>query len=894
MIPAAGPPRARPPHPPGAAARLLTGGVLAATATILALVLGGVIPAVPGGGAGLLCCHGLYLVRLLRLARAAHRGRDARLLRPVGWLAAGLGLTAAGTLGGTLGAWLGPGTRVATVPLGAEFALVTLFLSVGAFLLGGYPAGLRSGIAGLRRALDGASVSLFLFFILWTLVFAPAGVRGAGLTAALLTSVAVAALLVLGADDAPGWPGGPRVAVGAALCLAGLAGYALALDYFAAAAWPVVAAVGAAVGSGLLGAGARRLDAAPAAAVAPGRGSYPLLRLPLIAAGVAAAYRLLQGHGLDPVSVELGVAGIAVVALREWVAATAAGRYAALLVTQDAHLRSLVSGSSDVTMVLDGGFLVRWQSSAAARQFGLSDQDVVGRPVVTLLHPEDVEQVAACLTELSEKPGDGQVGLLDARMRDGFGAWRDTEWSVSRNDLGAAAWSLVVHVRDVSRHKELERTVRRAAATDRLTGLANRQGLRSAAALHREYGTLILISLDIATVNNVKGHDVGDAALVEAARRLRATASHADLAARLEAATFAVLTEAGAVQAHLLATRLLTVLTEPYSVPGATAHLPASAGLTELGPELELDEALRRAELALHGTRGRRGARAVEWYDETTQAQLRRRMVIEQELPGAVARGELDLVYQPVVELVGGYPAGAEALLRWRHPALGAVAPADFIPVAEELGLLDEITHWVLHWSSRQLSLWARDGRDVWLSVNVGAGTLAKPAFVAAVTTSLQTHLVPAAQLVIEVAEPGITTAGGPVDPAADERLSAIVEHLSQLRSLGVRTAVDHFGTGSTSLSQLRVLPLDLIKIDRQIFGEPAARTGVVTAIVDVVVKLGRHIGVEVIAQGLESAADLEVARAAGCQYGQGYVVSRPAPPEHVEAYLDTHRLPRT
>jgi diguanylate cyclase (GGDEF)-like protein/PAS domain S-box-containing protein len=617
---------------------------------------------------------------------------------------------------------------------------------------------------------------------------------------------------------------------------------------------------------------------------------HPLVGLPLLCAGVAAGYHLLQQHGFDAVSIDLGLAGMAVVALREWVAAREARRYAARLAHQDANLRSLVSGSSDLTMVLDSAFLVRWQSSAAARQFGLADQDVLDRPVVTLLHAEDVDQVAACLTELAGKPGAGQVGLLDARMRDGFGTWRDTEWSVTRTELGSAGWSLVVHVRDVSRHKELERTLRRTAATDRLTGLANRQGLRGAAARRGEYRALILVNLGITAVNNVKGHDVGDAALVEAARRLRATVAHTDMAARLEAATFAVLTEAGAVQAHLLATRLLTVLTEPYAVPGSIAHLPASAGLTDLTAEVDLDEALRRAELALHSTRGRKGARAVEWYDESTQAQLRRRLAIEQELPGAIARGELDLAYQPVVELAGGRPVGAEALLRWRHPTLGSVPPAEFIPIAEDLGLLDEITQWVLHWACRQLSIWGRDGRDIWLSVNVGAATLATPAFVAAVSTTLQTHLVPAAQLVVEVAEPGIT---GDTD-AGSAHLLALVDHLAELRALGVRTAVDQFGSGATSLSQLRVLPLDVIKIDRQIFGEAAARASVVTAIVDVVVKLGRHIGVEVIAQRLESAADLAVAQAAGCGYGQGYVVSRPAPPEHLEAYLDAHRVPRT
>ena len=849
--------------------------VLAAAGALLLLGVAGAVPAVPGAVAAALLTHALFLTRLVRY------GRARRPQRQVCCLVAGLGLVALGTLGAGLAERIAPVARLAGVPLPAEVALISLFFCVGGYLVGVQGAdGGAAVMQRVRQCLDGATIGICLFFVLWGLLFDPAGVRGAGLTAGLLASIAVAAVLVSGFREGGARPGAARAAAGAALSIGGLTGLTLALDYFAYRGWTLLAGAALATAPVLLWDGVRRFDRPVPAGTA--RTAYPLVGLPLVAAGVVAAYHLVQRRSFDPVSLELGVAGMGVVAAREWAVAARARRYAAAVAGQDAHLRSLVAGSRDVTMVLDSGFLVRWQSSAAARQFGLSDQDVLGRPVLTLLDPRDVDQVAASLTELAAPPGAGQVGLVDARMRDGFGAWRDTEWSVTQGSSGTHGGSLVVHIRDVSRHRELERALRRGAATDALTGLANRHGLRSAVQ-RGQYRALILVGLGVAAVNNVRGHDVGDAALVEAARRLRGEIAYTDTAARLDAATFAVLTEAGAVQAHLLATRLLTVLTEPYPVPGAVAHLPASAGLSDLTDGGDLDEALRRAELALHSTRGRKGGRAVEWYDESTQAQLRQRLDIEQELPGAIGRGELDLAYQPVVELASGRPVGAEALLRWRHPRLGPVPPAEFIPVAEDLGLLDEITQWVLHWTCRQLSIWDRDGRDIWVSVNVGAGTLATPAFVAAVSTSLEAHLVPAARLVIEVAEPGITAAA---------ELPALVEHLGQLQELGVRTAVDHFGTGSTSLSQLRVLPLDLIKIDRQIFGEPAARTGA-TAIVDVVVKLGRHIGLEVIAQALESESDVAVAGAAGCRYGQGYVLSRPAPPEHLEAYLDEHRVPR-
>jgi diguanylate cyclase (GGDEF)-like protein/PAS domain S-box-containing protein len=878
--------------------RVVAVAAFAVSALLLLAAVAGLLPGTEAAAYAAAICPGAFAVLLGRQARTAARADRPRTARAAGLFAAALGVAAVACLGAAVAVHVANGSRLAGVPLPAELSLIAAFLAAGLYLLG-LPRSDRppAGLARLRQCLDGASFAVFTLLVSWLLIFNPIGVRGGGLTAALLTSAACGVALVIGLPASRERRGVTWAAGGAALSLGGLGGFALALDYFAPPVWPSLAAGLICAGPLLLWRGVREIEAGTdVARVAGGASRAPstLLSLPLIAAGVAAAYHLIQQRTFDVVSIELGLSGLGLVALRESVSGLDLRRYAARLTNQDAHLRSVVSGSSDVTMLLDTGFLVRWQSSAAARQLALSDQDVVGRPVVTLVHPEDVAAVARCLTDLAGHPDGGPVGLAEARMRDGFGAWRDTEWSVTRHDLAAHSWTLVVHIRDVSRHKELERSVREQAATDRLTGLANRHGL-AAALRDTPYRALILINLDVAGVNTVQGHEIGDAALVEAARRLRATVAGTDLPARLSAATFVVLTETGAVQAHLLATRLLTVLTEPYSVPGAVTHLPANAGLTDLTDDVDLEEALRRAELALHSTRGQPGSRAVEWYDESTQAQFRQRFTIEQELPGAVARGELDLAYQPVIQLAGGRPVGAEALLRWRSPALGTVSPVDFIPIAEQIGLLDEMTQWVLHWACRQLSVWAREGRDIWLSVNVSAATLARPAFVAEVTTTLETHLVPATQLVIEVAEPGIAggTGSRATDPAADSRLEAVIDHLSQLRALGVRTAVDHFGSGATSLSQLRVLPLDLIKIDRQIFGEPAARTGAASAIVDVVVKLGRHIGVEVIAQGLEADEDLAVAREAGCRFGQGYVVSRPVPPEHLEAYLDAHRSPR-
>jgi diguanylate cyclase (GGDEF)-like protein/PAS domain S-box-containing protein len=827
----------------------------------------------------------------LLLATGMQEGRDGgRTVQGAGLLVAGMLIQGFVAAGAGLAAQFRPEAIVVDVPLSAEISLVGLFFMAGAYLLGllQMPGPELTLVGRVRRLLDGASIGICLFFIAWLLLFGELGLLGAGLTAVLLASVTMSVAVTAGLRAAGYQPGALRSGVGAALSIAGLTGLTVVLDYHRRSGWVLLFGVVLVVAPILIWQGVDAVArTGPPGPIDEGRrfAAYPLLTLPLAGALVVAGYHFVQQHRFDTVSVVLSVAGIAVIALRESFTALDIRRYAARLALQHANFQSLVSGASEVTLVLDNNLLVRWQSIAAARQFGLSDQEVIGRSVLALVHPDDAERVAARLAAEHTDP-------FEARLRDGFSTWRDTEWSIGGQRLTAAAGTLVLYIRDIEPRRELARTVRRAASADRLTGLANRDELHRVLADAGAPGALIVLDLGGVTgVNEVHGHRIGDAVMVEAARRLRAEAAPTDVPVRLDGDKFAVATGSGAVQAHLLATRLLTILTEPYALPGTLLHLSASAGLAELQPGVPAGETLRRAGLALRGTRRGFGGGAVEWYDESTEAQLRRRLNIEQELPGAVGRAELDLAYQPIVDLASGRPVGAEALLRWRHPRLGTVPPGEFIPIAEELGLLDEVGQWVLHWACRQLSGWLRDDRDVWVSVNVSAGQLVAPTFVATVGTALDTHQVPASRLVIEVAEPGIVA--GPVGGLArteDTRMATLVSHLGELRSMGVRTAVDHFGTASTSLSQLRILPLDLLKVDRQIFAEPAGRSGVVTAIIDVVVKLGVQIGVEVIAQGLETEADLEVARAAGCHFGQGYLLSWPVPPEHLEAWLDGHR----
>ncbi|WP_435152367.1 EAL domain-containing protein [Micromonospora aurantiaca (nom. illeg.)] len=361
--------------------------------------------------------------------------------------------------------------------------------------------------------------------------------------------------------------------------------------------------------------------------------------------------------------------------------------------------------------------------------------------------------------------------------------------------------------------------------------------------------------------------------LAEAARRLRAGAETQDLVARLGDTEYAVLTDRGPVLAYALGLRLLAALAEPYPRPGGLARLRVSVGLAETSGG-DPEDVLRQADLARRRA-VQLGRDRVEWYDAYLEEQLVRRLDLERELPGAVARGELDLVYQPVVALADRMPVGTEALLRWRSPALGTVLPAELLPVAADLDLTGEIGRWVLDRACRQLAAWSEGGRELWMAVNVTPRELAAPDFVARTATALAAYDVVPERLVVEVAE-----------PAVGAELSTVVARLAGLRSIGVRIALDDFRAEHASLAQLRRLPIDLLKVGPHLVGPGGDGQ---RPLIDVVANLADRLGVELVVEELESEVQVAGARRAGCRYGQGFALARPATAERVEAWFEEH-----
>ncbi|WSZ74523.1 EAL domain-containing protein [Micromonospora sp. NBC_00860] len=437
---------------------------------------------------------------------------------------------------------------------------------------------------------------------------------------------------------------------------------------------------------------------------------------------------------------------------------------------------------------------------------------------------------------------------------------------------------------------EREAHFRELAHTDPLTSLANRRGLLRA--LHQNAADrkpCVLLGLDLdgfKNVNDMRGHDVGDAVLAEVGRRLRGNLRPGDVAARLGGDEFAVLMQGRAVEADRVAERLLGVLNRPYDQPEGPVFLSVSIGVADWADEPDVELLLRHADLALRYAK-QRGKNRIERYDAAYDQLLRRRTTVEHELRGAIDRDELRLAFQPVASLPSVRPVGAEALLRWHHPELGNVRPDEFIPLAEECGMIAPLGAWVLHQACYQLSRWLADGHDVWVSVNVSPRELHAPEYVVQVAEALRAHHVPPQRLVLEVTEHAVAT-----------DLDELIRRLTALRLTGVRIALDDFGAGYSSLGQLRRLPIDILKIDHSLVAEhepvrPVGQDGPAFApMVDIVMRLGHQLGLEVIAEGVTTPTELAAVVAAGCRFGQGALFGWGVPAEHLEAMLEAATSP--
>jgi predicted signal transduction protein with EAL and GGDEF domain len=380
-------------------------------------------------------------------------------------------------------------------------------------------------------------------------------------------------------------------------------------------------------------------------------------------------------------------------------------------------------------------------------------------------------------------------------------------------------------------------------------------------------------------VNDTLGHPVGDKLLQAVADRLGSCVRETDTVARLGGDEFAIVQVdiAGPEHAGELAARVVAALSRPYDIEGQQVIVGASVGIAVApGDGSNWDTLLKNADMALYRAKSD-GKGVHRWFGPGMDARLQQRRRMELELRQALTNGELELFYQPLVSLASDRVSSFEALLRWRHPEHGLVSPGDFIPLAEETGLIVPIGEWVLRQACADASAWLG---GIKIAVNVSAIQFRNSRLVEAVSDALAGSGLQAQRLELEVTESVLLHDG-----------EATLATLHQLRRLGVRIALDDFGTGYTSLSYLRSFPFDKLKID-QSFVRDLAETTEAAAIVRAVTQLGTALGMSITAGGIETEEQLAYLRDEACTEGQGYLFSRPVPADAIPVLLERLSTP--
>ena len=534
------------------------------------------------------------------------------------------------------------------------------------------------------------------------------------------------------------------------------------------------------------------------------------------------------------------------------------------------RLRLMANLASEVLFIHRGGTVLEI-NAAGERLFKAAAADLVGREVASLF---TADQMPALMRRDSSPACGRPAEEFQARTATGMPVVVELTCQPIEY-LGRPATA--VALRDLTARRRDEERIRHLARHDALTDLPNRYNLqeRLEAALDAAARTgrgvaLVYLDLDrFKPVNDLFGHPAGDALLVQASKRIAAEIGPGDTLARVGGDEF-VMVLADGVQperAAAVTMRVIEALRQPFQIEGTRVEIGASVGVALYPQDGGTPEALiKAADAAMYRAKDD-GRGTVRFYDSSMDARLQARLQMGHELAGAAERGELLLHYQPMVNGVTGEVESLEALVRWRHPARGLVPPAEFIPLAEETGLIDVIGRWVIDEALAAAASWPRPWR---VSVNVSPAQFRQTDLCGVLRRAIDAHGLDPSRVVVEVTESVMIE-----DPAKAVAL------LNRLRGLGVRVALDDFGTGFSSLSYLRMFKFDRFKIDRSFVRELGKDEDALT-VCHTIVNLGHNLGLDVTVEGVETEGQLAIVRSLGCDQVQGYLVGRPAPAEAV------------
>jgi diguanylate cyclase (GGDEF)-like protein/PAS domain S-box-containing protein len=552
--------------------------------------------------------------------------------------------------------------------------------------------------------------------------------------------------------------------------------------------------------------------------------------------------------------------------------------------TED-RFRSLVLSTSDVIIVLTADGTMDYHSPSASRIWGYAADALHQVKFDALVHPEDLSVAQNLFEQTMTRPRLSMAAELRIRLADDSYCYFE---AVATNLLrDPRVNGIVATFRDITERKDLEQALTYQAFHDALTDLPNRslfvdrvERALARAVRHGESVSVMFIDVDnFKVVNDSLGHPVGDQLLVGLIQRIKSCLRHEDTLARLSGDEFAILIEdiRDDEDARKLANRLQEQLLTPFILDRREVFATVSIGIVVSGPaHLGPDDLLRDADLAMYRAKSNGKARC-EVFDHTMNADMTERLTLETSMRRAIERRELRVFYQPIICLDDERVIGFEALVRWEHPQRGLISPADFIPLAEETGLIVPIGAWVLEEACRQVKQWQAErcpGRTLLLNVNVSARQLQALDLVETVDSVLKRTGFNPVQLKLELTESLMM-----------QDVDWTIQRLHELKALSIQLGVDDFGTGYSSLAYLRQFPIDLLKVDKSFVG----RLGVNPhddAIVRSIVTLANDLGMQVVAEGIETAEQLAMLRELGCVYGQGYYFSRPLPAHQAEQMI--------
>ncbi len=568
-----------------------------------------------------------------------------------------------------------------------------------------------------------------------------------------------------------------------------------------------------------------------------------------------------------------------------------AARASAEMQRQNADTRihyqaSLLDKAQDAIIVRDLDHRILFWNHSAERVYGWSSAEVVGQSISDLLYTDTAafqEATAAVL-----KNGEW-VGEIQQHHRDGHAIDMEGHWTLVRDDDGQAESILAINT-DISARKATEREIQRLAFYDSLTGLPNRvllmDRMRHALAASQRTqhgGALLFIDMDnFKTLNDTLGHDKGDLMLQQVGQRLKTCVRDIDTVARLGGDEFVVMLEdlspnpqELAVQARGVGEKILSALSTGYPLGAYLYRSTPSIGIAPFhGQHDNVGELLQQADLAMYQAKAA-GRNTLRFFNPQMQSIVTARAELESDLRDALAQNQFSLHYQPQINQLGQF-TGVEALVRWQHPERGMISPANFIPLAEETGLILMLGRWVLHNACELLAGWRHDPalRHLTMAVNVSSRQFRNAGFVHDVARVLAITQAPPHLLKLELTESVLV-----------EDMDATITTMTALRDRGVGFSLDDFGTGYSSLSHLKRMPLNQLKIDqsfvRDLLTDPSD-----AVIVKTIIVLGQSLGLDVIAEGVETVEQHAALLHVGCRAFQGYLFSRPVPAGQLEPLL--------